>query len=139
MPSDMDLEKKIQEMCLEYGGLLDRETVKLLIMDEMGKRPERSIASLKHGDVVTLEGEVLSIGRMRAFKKKNGDVGRVVNITISDASGTCILTLWDEDVHLAEKLKPRKKIRMEKVRVKVGRYGKELSPTKYGRIVVLNE
>ncbi len=31
MPSDMDLEKKIQEMCLEYGGLLDRETVKLLI------------------------------------------------------------------------------------------------------------
>jgi replication factor A1 len=47
------------------------------------------------GDL-NLTGKVLEISEVRTFQKKDGNVGRVGNLLIGDATGTLRVTLWDE-------------------------------------------
>lgn len=103
-------EGEIEQRYQQYAELFDRETIALLIVDELGRNTQAmtTIDQLQKKDECTVRGTVQKIHELRTFSKKNGYQGKVVNIDISDASGTCRLVLWNKDVdlikqhHLAE-------------------------------------
>lgn len=128
--SEAQFEAKLAELADEFGGLLDEETLALLLLDEMGLNegayvtlhdlPGRSEATVR----VTLE----SIEPVRTFARANGGEGRVCNCVVSDATGQARMVLWDKDVDKAEDgtLRPKARLTLVNARVKEGRYGMEL-------------
>ena len=97
-----EFEKKIKDGKKEYDDLLDENTLALLIVDELGRNKQNisNIAELESGIECTVFGKVTSIGELRSFKRKNGSLGRVVNLELTDETGSCGLALWDKDVDL---------------------------------------
>ncbi len=99
-----EFEEKIQKECGERDGLLDKDTIALLIVDELGRNTKniQSISDLVAGKEGTVFAKVMGIAEERSFSKKNGYSGKVVNLQISDNTGTCGLVLWDKDVELVK-------------------------------------
>ncbi len=62
----------------------------------------KKIADLKDREEVSVVVKVNKIQDVREFKKRTGGSGRVRNVGIEDETGTCRLTLWDDDVDLPE-------------------------------------
>lgn len=100
-----EFENEIKSKQQEYDFLLNQETVALLIADELGRNQQNitKISDLKYDTETTVYARVKSIGEMRNFNRKNGSSGRVINLDISDNTGTCGLALWDDDVELVIK------------------------------------
>ena len=99
-----EFEKKIKDGKKEYDDLLDENTLALLIVDELGRNKQNisKIAALEPGMECTVFGKVASIRESRSFKRKNGSLGRVVNLELADETGSCGLALWDKDVDLVK-------------------------------------
>jgi len=55
---------------------------------------------LESGLECTVFGKVTNINESRNFKRKNGSSGKVVNLELTDETGTCNLVLWNKDVEL---------------------------------------
>lgn len=64
----------------------------------------KKIADLKDKEEVSVVVKVNKVNDTRTFNKRTGGQGRVRNIDVEDDSGTCRLTLWDDDVELPEKM-----------------------------------
>jgi replication factor A1 len=97
-----EIEKEIETRYKTYGGLVDRDTVTFLLVDELG-RNKQSITKIVHltpNSDFTVIGRVLSISDSKSFKRKNGTAGKVVNLDIADDTGTCRLVLWNGDTDL---------------------------------------
>jgi len=103
-------EEEIRKRKKEYDDLLDENTVALLIVDELGlnKQNISKIQELKPGLECTVYGRVTKINKSRSFTRKNGSVGKVVNLEITDDSGTCNLVLWNKNVSLVKNKKIEK-------------------------------
>ena len=99
-----EFEKKIKNGKKEYDDLLDETTLALLIVDELGRNKQNisKIAALESGMECTVFGKVTGTGESRSFKRKNGSLGRVVNLELADETGSCGLALWDKDVDLVK-------------------------------------
>jgi len=127
--------KNIQE---GYEDLFDKETAALLIIDMLGKNEGNlsKINDLDSGMECTVLGEVSSIGDVREFNRKNGGTGRVVNLEISDETGSCKLALWHSDVELVENNSIRlgSKIKIVNGYVKNGYNGIEINVGRWGMI-----
>jgi replication factor A1 len=97
---DQEIEK-IQKNC---DFLIDEETAALFLIDKMGRNYQSisKIINLEIGKECTIFGTITNIGESRTFDRKNGSSGRVVNLELTDDTGTCILVLWDKDVELIE-------------------------------------
>ncbi len=99
-----EFENKIKKHCEEFDGLLDEETIALLIVDELGQNRKviSKIADLKPNSEYTVIGMVKNVYDSRKFKRKNGKSGKVINLDISDDTGSCRLVLWNNDVELVK-------------------------------------
>jgi len=99
-----EFEKKIKNGKKEYDDLLDDYTLALLIVDELGRNKQNlsKISDLESGIECTVFGKVTNIGELRSFKRKNGSLGRVINLELTDETGNCGLALWDKDVDLVK-------------------------------------
>jgi replication factor A1 len=97
-----EFEEEIHKRYKEYDGLLNEDTIALLIVDELGRNNQNicKIANLEPGIECTVFGKVTNIRESRTFTRKNGSSGRVINLELTDDTGTCGLVLWDEDVGL---------------------------------------
>ena len=84
-----------------YEHLFDEETIALLIIDELGRNTAgtATIADLQPGIESTITGIITHIEPPRSFKRKNGSTGRVVNLELTDDTGSIRLVLWGEDVN----------------------------------------
>ena len=100
LKSKKEFEKEIQNRYDHYDGLLDKDTVALLLIDELGKNTQgmSKIADITADSDCTVRGTVSNIYELRTFTRKNGSEGQVVNLDIHDETGTCRLVLWDKDV-----------------------------------------
>jgi ssDNA-binding replication factor A large subunit len=101
-----DFEKELKTRYKSYDGLLDEETIALLMVDELGRNKQsiNKIAELEMEKEYTVVGTVRSLSDARTFKRKNGTAGKVINLEISDDTGTCRLVLWNEDIdHIKKK------------------------------------
>jgi replication factor A1 len=102
--SKEEFEKDLSKIKKEFDGLFNDEISALLILDELGRNKENSykIKELKPGIDSTIYGKVTKINQSRNFNRKNGSTGRVVNLELTDETGTCGLALWDKDVELVK-------------------------------------
>jgi len=129
-------DKEIRKRFDEYEGLLSEEAIAYLMMDELGKNvmDKMMISDLKEGDSVSMVVDVEDVKDPREFKRKNGNVGQVVNIDVKDETGRCRLTLWDKDVEAVKdsRIKKGSKIKIVNGYVKVSDFGTEINIGRWG-------
>ena len=131
-----EFEKEIQERYQQYEQLFNEDTVALFIIDELGKNKQviSKIADLKPDSDHAVVGTVTNIYELRTFTRKNGTSGRVVNLDISDDTGTCRLVLWDKDVDQIKNkdIKKGTKIKIINGYTKNGYSGLEINLGRWG-------
>jgi len=95
----------ITKLKKDYDDLLDDDTAALLILDELGRNKQNicKISELKPDTECTVFGKITNINPYKNFNRKNGSIGKVINLELSDESGSCGLVLWDKDVELVTK------------------------------------
>ena len=95
-----DFEKEIKTRYKNYDGLLDQDTIALLIVDELGRNKQSitKIVDLAPDGDYTVVGRVLSISDSKTFKRKNGTPGKVINLEITDETASCRFVLWNGDI-----------------------------------------
>jgi replication factor A1 len=101
-----DFEKEIKTRYKSYDGLIDQDTIALLIVDELGRNKQSitKIVDLSSNGDYTVVGRVLSISDSKMFKRKNGTPGKVINLEITDDTAICRLVLWNGDIdHIKNK------------------------------------
>jgi replication factor A1 len=100
LKSKPEFSQEIQARYTQYEELFDKDTIALLLIDELGKNTQgiTKIEDIRPDTDCTVVGTVSNIYDPRTFTRKNGSEGKVTNIDISDETGTCRLVLWDKDV-----------------------------------------
>jgi replication factor A1 len=104
--------------------------------------PTRKISDVKDGmNDITLLGEVVELGQIKTFSKKDGSEGRVSNITIGDATGTIRVSLWDEKADLVNKLKIGNAVKIQNAYSKLNNFSQkvEMSLGNSSVVDVVNE
>jgi replication factor A1 len=133
-----EFEKEISDIKKEYDELFDDDTIALLIVDKLGRNNENvcKIKEISHGMECTVFGKIINIFELRKFDRKNGTKGRVINLELSDGTGTCRLALWDKDVDLVEKhtIQLGSNVKIINGYVKDGYTGLEINVGRYGLI-----
>jgi len=139
-----DLKTKIDNKRKEMKGLLSFEGAAHLIAKEYGVNLfNKTESKLQIKDLVTgmknctFIGRVFKISNINEFKRKDGSLGRVVNLFIGDNSGFSKLALWDKQVTLVEDgtIKVGSPLEIVNAIVKENSFGDlEVSVGKYGAI-----
>lgn len=95
-----EFEEEVNNRFLKSNKLLDKDTIALLIVDELGRNKQvfSKISELKFDGEYTVIGKITNIYESKSFKRKNGTSGKVINLDISDDTGLCRLVLWNKDV-----------------------------------------
>ena len=131
---------KVKAKVQEWGGLLDKDAASLLVLEEMGVDVAdwTPIAGFEDNAEVSVRATVAEVTEVREFSRRDGSQGRVVNAVLRDATGTCRLTLWDDDVDLVAsgKLRAGSMVRVLDGYVRQTRYGLELSRGKFGTVLI---
>jgi replication factor A1 len=101
---DEDLEARVEKLRQEYGELLNDEVLYRIALEEgeSNMTSTKKIADFENREEVSAVVKVTRINDTRTFQKRTGGEGRVRNIEVEDETGTCRLTLWDDDVNLPE-------------------------------------
>ena len=135
-----EFEEEIKKRKKKYDDLLDENTLALLIIDELGRNKQNisKITDLEPGSECIVFGKVTSINESRNFKRKNGSSGRVVNLDITDDTGTCGLVLWDKDVELVKNKIIQKDVNVKVINgyIKDGFNGLEINVGRWGLLEV---
>jgi replication factor A1 len=134
---------KINKIKQEYDDLLDEDAIALLIIDKLGRNKQSycKITDMTVGLECSVIGKILDIRSPKKFNRKNGTIGRVINLEISDETGKCLLVLWDKDVDFVTNklIKIGSNIKIINGYVKDGFNGKELNLGRWGFLEVLSE
>ncbi len=104
---DEDLDDRVAELRQEFGGLLNDEVLRRIAKEEEGGNNMASIkkiADLGDKEEISIVVKVTRINDTKTFQKRTGGEGKVRNLNVEDETGTCRLTLWDEDVELPENM-----------------------------------
>ncbi len=138
MNGDKELDSRVSEIKDRFGGLLDDETVdRIARFNGGGPVAElKKIADLKDREEVSIVVKVNKVQDVREFKKRAGGTGRVRNMGVEDETGTCRLTLWDEDVDLPEgmEIQVGTQLRLTDCYTKQTDFGLDISKGKKGKI-----
>ena len=138
-----EFENQIKEIQKNYDGLFDEETSAFLIVDKLGANKENicKISNLINGKECTVFGKIKNISKTRNFNRKNGTQGHVINLELSDETGTCNLVLWDKDVELVRNktIKKGSNVKIINGYVKNGYNGIELNIGRWGLIEIISE
>ncbi len=127
---------KVEDKVSLLGSLCDSKTAAMLVASEMGLNETIKIKDIssEKGSVV-FAAKVTFIGEIREFSRDNDTIGRVVNLTLADDTGSIRAALWDEacdlvkigDIKLGQSLKI-------KGNVKAGQRGLEVNVGRGGNI-----
>ncbi len=137
--SALDFDERVRAKGEEWGGLLDNDAAALLVLEEMGIDVAEwtPIASIEENAEVSVRGEVVALTPMREFTRQDGTKGRVVNVTLKDATGACRVVLWDDDVELVARgrLKVGGFLRCLDCFVRRTNFGLEVGRGKFGALL----
>lgn len=108
-----------------------------LVRPDVASRAKRAIAGadesrplqlgrLEAGHIGVVTATVAAIGTPRTFTRKRGGEGRLVRVTLRDATGEAPLVLWDEETRHAAAWRTGQALRILGATVKAGRDGPEL-------------
>ncbi|HIH29005.1 MAG TPA: hypothetical protein HA260_04280 [Thermoplasmata archaeon] len=95
-----EFEKEINKQYKFFDELIDKDTITFLLVDQLGRNTQSvtKIADLTANGDYTVVGKIQNISDSKSFKRKNGSPGKVVNLEITDDSGSCRLVLWNGDI-----------------------------------------
>ena len=100
--SPEEFQERVEEKVSLMGGLCDRRTAAMLVARELGA----SEVLIKIGRIrpesgtVVFVGKVLSVSVVKEFKRSDGSIGRVANLTLGDETGTIRAAIWDDVTEL---------------------------------------
>jgi replication factor A1 len=138
--SKEEFKKEIQQLQNEYDQLLDDNTAALLIVDELGRNKQSisKINMLEPGMECTVFGRVTNYNQSRNFNRKNGSTGQVINLELTDDTGTCRLALWNRDVELVKNktIKIGTNVKIINGYIKNGFNGIEINVGRWGLIEI---
>lgn len=134
--SPEEFEARVQSESEAWDGLLEEEAAALLVVDELGRNEVAfgHVGDLYEGGEALLRVRVKEVGPVREFTRRDGTEGRVVNLTVGDATGTTRLVLWDEEVDLVTTgaVREGQELRVVDGHVRRGPYGLEVVTGKWG-------
>ena len=137
-----EFKNEIIQIQNESDNLFNENICGLLIIDKLRKSDNNiiKISSLESCMESTIVANVVNIGDIKKFEKKNGRKGRVVNLKIMDESGICGLVLWDKDVDLIKNniIKLNTKIKLINGYVKNGSDGNEINVGRWSLIEIID-
>jgi replication factor A1 len=143
LKSKNEFEDEIQSRFLTCNKLLNKDTIALLLVDELGRNKQvfHKISELQPNSEYTIIGIVTHIYDSKSFKRKNGTTGKVINLIISDDSASCRLVLWNKDV---ERMANKKIIIGSTVKIvngytKNGYNGLEINVGRWGMFEVVSD
>jgi len=120
---------RVEERRREFDGLLDDETLGLLVLDELGLNEGAilRVADLEGRAEATVVVDVVRVNPAREFERERG-TGRVLNVDVRDATGAARLVLWNRDCRHAEDgdLREGRRVKIVNARVKSSKWGLEL-------------
>jgi replication factor A1 len=98
-----EFRSKVEEKVTMMNGLCDSKTAALLVASEFGLNGTIKIRDMTgdEGNVVFI-AKVTSVGDIREFSRDNETIGRVVNLTLADDTGSIRAALWDEACDLVK-------------------------------------
>jgi len=113
-----EIEKRIVEKQRELSNLVSREGAAYIVAKELGldlsvrHQPKLDIKGLVPGiRTLNIQARVVRAFEPREFERE-GKKSKVANIILGDGTGTCRLSLWDDQVELLEKLQPGQAIEL---------------------------
>ncbi len=128
--SEAEFLARIEEERKTFDGLLDDEALALLVLDEMGANDGAylTIAELPGRTEATVRVTIEHVEPVRTFERAGRDPGRLVGVTVADATGKARLVLWERDVNKVSDGEIRKgdRVTVVNARVKESRFGVEL-------------
>ena len=94
---------KVEEKVTLMNGLCDPKTAALLVASELGLNETVKIKDMTadKSNVIFI-AKVLSVSDIREFSRDNDTIGRVVNLTLADDTGSIKAALWDEAADLVK-------------------------------------
>lgn len=130
--SSQELERKLSEKIESLGHFVNEDVALRLVardlnislINESSKKPSIQIVDLVPGmNNVSLELIVESVGVLKEFIKKEGTEGKLLRISVYDASGRAFLLAWDEHTKAVESLVPGSKVFIHSAYTKNGLRG----------------
>ena len=132
------LKQQLDALQKETGGLLDGDALLVLVADEQGlaEKPLSTLAELDPSQPVFTRCFIESVEETREFRGRDR-IGRLRKLKVTDATGTMILTLWDEETDLVEQLGlgPGSFIRILSATLRNTPYGQQIHVGKAGFII----
>lgn len=133
-----DLRSKIADLRREFGGLIDEPTLRRIALDMGGINMSdvKKIGEFTDKAEVSAVVKVTKINDIKQFKKRTGGEGRVRNINVEDETGSCRLTLWDDDVELPEGMDVQigTQLKLTDCYTKQTEFGLDVSKGKKGKV-----
>ncbi len=98
-----DFRAKVEDKVTMMNGLCDSKTAAMLVASEFGLNETVKIRDMTgdKGNVVFI-AKVISVGDIKEFTRDNDTIGRVVNLTLADDTGSIRAALWDEACDLVK-------------------------------------
>lgn len=128
--SKEEFEEQLTNIKQEFGELLDDDAAAFLLVDKLGFNTANVVKlnDVHPGQEATVEGIISSIQPAHVFTRKNGRQGKVVNLLLTDESGSLPIVLWNDDAHRVEQgeIKEHLKLKIINGYTKQGRNGAEL-------------
>lgn len=130
-----------KQLLQETNGLLDDLAVSHIVASELGLHLiiSQTIANLSDGMRATIYGRVISKPAKDTYTRKNGTEGVKMHFFIDDCTGKIQVIIWDERVigEMEESnLSKNDNIKLINGNVKMNKFGKQISPDKWGRIII---
>ncbi len=124
--SEEEFAQRVKEKVENMSGLCDEKTAALLVAHELGVDATMQIASID-GQIRTVAfvGRLTRISPIREFTR-DGEVGYVSNLVISDETGSIRVVLWNDLAKHAEELEVGQVLRISGT-VREGPYGIEVN------------
>ena len=118
--------ERVQEKVENMSGLCDEKTAALLVAHELGADTVVQIAQIDgHVRAVAFIGKLMRISPVREFTR-NGEVGFVANLVVSDETGSIRVVLWNDHAKHAKELQIGQTLRISGT-TREGPYGVEVS------------
>lgn len=124
--SEGEFAKRVNEKVENMSGLCDEKTAALLVAHELGVDATMQIGSIDAQiRTVAFVGKLTRISPIREFTR-DGEVGYVSNLVVSDETGSVRVVLWNDLAKHAEELEVGQTLRISGV-VREGPYGVEVN------------
>lgn len=125
----------------DSDGLLDHLAASYVAADSMGidLTSPVPVKDLRHDMSATVFGFVASEPTIKEYRRKSGGPGRMMRFALRDGTGEIDVVIWDEktvDELTAADIVEGTRIKMANGKVRENQYGRQISPGRWGAVVL---